>query len=264
MTNLVLHKLVESRIGIVIQRLILLSVVLCLAAPITVRAENVADELAWEELYMAGYFVRSMLDSKKPPKIRYQYLILLSDGTACQAWPKEGIAGLSRERLLKMSKKKVGNFTRDDEKIEIHWVNQRGKKAHWTLTKHPEGWKRSEMIIYTRAKEMPPELLTGRYSLGQNSMSGGTRILPQPISMNTGNNTFTFRENGTFEKKVGKDRRKGTFEVDGYALNLKYEDGTEEVRSVYIWPAANSSLIGIDKKPWFLEFRTPSLTDKEQ
>ena len=113
------------------------------------------------------------------------------------------------------------------------------------------------------AMQLPPGQLDGRYSMSRNSMSGGSHVLTSPIDFDTGNNTFLFRKDGTFAKRVGKDQGKGTFEIDGYQLKLKYDNGKEVSHTVYIWPAANYTVIGIDKKPWYLEFRTPSLSDKE-
>ncbi len=169
------------------------------------------------------------------------YMMLLPDGTVFHDRPDEGVA--TREGLDDQSRKKTGSWTIEGETLRLHFPDQRKSKQNFELTAWGAGWRLNEDTAFYPVVAPNPDVLKGIWqSSERTSGSAGIPGMGNPMTF-VDTDEYTFRSERRFKlEERGRSTRYGTYEIDGYALILSFNDGAVERRTIFIWPFAQHSI----------------------
>jgi hypothetical protein len=177
-------------------------------------------------------------------QITYEPYLLLKDGTIyrnLQAPPQDLDIGKSRQAEPKM----WGRWQKSGNSIMVQWED--GKRETWEKDWH----------VARPARKT--DRLQGRFR----SMSGGGNTALGGSTSIAVTNDIVFSADGSFRRgdvvsaktdsvTVGSKRKGGgTYLIDGYSIELRYDDGQVERLTFYFYPDGNT-VIGIGNRVFVL------------
>nr|WP_298994951.1 hypothetical protein [uncultured Allomuricauda sp.] len=189
--------------------------------------------------------------------LKNYFLVLLPDGTAYNGLPRESTLGLlTRAELINENSLRVGEYEENGNQLVIRWTFNQNKV--WTLQKESGGWRQNSTKKYEPIKpNVTSGTLDATYVFEHTGASGFPGI---------GLNTFgvrdeiQFNRDGTYTRLIVSGASSdggvgtngftdiGTYNIEGYALSLKSNQGTTLSFTIFKWPGEESTVLALNGK----------------